>query len=88
MPDDVPVFPDRFRGVARYYTAGRPIYPARLADRVAALVGGLAEGRVLDLGTGPGFLALDFARHAAELAINGACQVARSMPIRSRRAKA
>ena len=67
MPDTVPIFPDRFRGVARFYTAGRPAYPPLLAARVAALVGGVAQGRVLDLGTGPGFLALDFAAHAAEV---------------------
>jgi SAM-dependent methyltransferase len=67
VTNPVPTFPDRFRGVARYYTAGRPGYPPRLAARVAALVGGLDLSTVLDLGTGPGFLALDFAPHAAEV---------------------
>lgn len=67
MPDPVPTFPDRFRGVARYYSAGRPNYPPQLAARVSALVGGLSLATVLDLGTGPGFLALDFAPHAAEV---------------------
>ena len=67
MPDTVVTFPGRFRGAARFYTPGRPTYPPLLAARVAALVGGLAQGRVLDLGTGPGFLALDFAARAAEV---------------------
>jgi SAM-dependent methyltransferase len=67
MTDTVPTFPDRFRGVARYYSAGRPAYPPLLAARVAALVGGLPVSTVLDLGTGPGFLAIDFAAHAAEV---------------------
>lgn len=67
MPHPTPKFPDRFRGVARDHTAGRPFYPPRLAARVSALVGGLSLATVLDLGTGPGFLALDFAPHAAEV---------------------
>jgi SAM-dependent methyltransferase len=67
MLASVPSFPDRFRGVARYYSAGRPGYPPRLAARVADLVGELKLATVLDLGTGPGFLALDFAPHAAEV---------------------
>ena len=67
MADTVPTFPDRFRGAARFYTSGRPVYPPLLAARVAALVGGLEQGRVLDLGTGPGFLAVDFASYAAEV---------------------
>lgn len=52
--------PARFREAARYYTTGRPAYPKLLARRVADLVG-LAGENVLDLGTGPGFLAIDFA---------------------------
>ncbi|CAH2602735.1 Class I SAM-dependent methyltransferase [Rhodovastum atsumiense] len=60
-PRAVETFPERFRGAAGFYTSGRPAYPQRLARRVATLVGGLEQGRVLDLGTGPGFLAIDFA---------------------------
>jgi SAM-dependent methyltransferase len=67
MPDDVPAFPGRFREVARYYSRGRPTYPPLLARRVAERVGGLAEARLLDLGTGPGFLAIDFAPYAREV---------------------
>ncbi len=54
------LFPGRFRGVADYYTTGRPTYPRLLARRVAQLVGLTGLQTVLDLGTGPGFLALDF----------------------------
>jgi len=55
------VFPDRFKNPARYYTTGRPTYPKLLARRFAGLVGLTSGDDVLDLGTGPGFLALDFA---------------------------
>lgn len=67
VPYAIPAFPNRFRGPARYYTTGRPAYPARLAARVAALAGLARDGRVLDLGTGPGLLAIDFAPYAAEV---------------------
>jgi SAM-dependent methyltransferase len=53
--------PERFKNAARYYTNGRPTYPKLLAQRVAELVGVSKQHAVLDLGTGPGFLALDFA---------------------------
>lgn len=54
-------FPGRFHGLADVYAVGRPVYPVRLAKRVATLLE--LDGRrhdVLDLGTGPGFLALAF----------------------------
>jgi len=53
--------PERFKNAARYYTNGRPTYPKQLSTRVAALIGLSPQHSVLDLGTGPGFLALDFA---------------------------
>ena len=53
--------PERFKNAARFYTNGRPTYPKLLARRVAELVGVSKLHSVLDLGTGPGFLALDFA---------------------------
>jgi SAM-dependent methyltransferase len=63
-------YPERFKDASRYYTTGRPTYPRLLATRVAQLVG-LSRGEdVLDLGTGPGFLAIDFAplaRHVTGL---------------------
>ena len=55
------VFPTRFKNPSRYYTTGRPTYPKLLARRVAELVQLERADRVLDLGTGPGFLAIDFA---------------------------
>ena len=54
------MFPGRFRELANFYTTGRPTYPRLLARRVADLVGLNGSQTVLDLGTGPGFLALDF----------------------------
>ena len=54
------MFPGRFRELANFYTTGRPTYPRLLARRVADLVGLDGSQTVLDLGTGPGFLALDF----------------------------
>jgi ubiquinone/menaquinone biosynthesis C-methylase UbiE len=67
VPADVTTSPGRFRNAAQYYTAGRPRYPALLARRVAEHVGGLAGARVLDLGTGPGFLAIDFSCLAGDV---------------------
>jgi len=60
-------FPQRFKDAARHYTTGRPAYPKLLARRVAELIGLDADGRVLDIGTGPGFLAIDFAPWASEV---------------------
>jgi len=55
------LFPGRFKNPSRYYTTGRPFYPKLLSRRVAELVKVSSVDDVLDLGTGPGFLALDFA---------------------------
>jgi SAM-dependent methyltransferase len=54
------MFPGRFRALADFYTRGRPTYPRLLARRVATLVGLNGSQTVLDLGSGPGFLAIDF----------------------------
>jgi SAM-dependent methyltransferase len=54
------MFPGRFRDLASFYTTGRPTYPRLLARRVADLIGLDGSQTVLDLGTGPGFLAIDF----------------------------
>src|SRR3954452_8070590 len=61
------LFPGRFRDLADYYATGRPTYPALLARRVANLVGLDGTQAVLDLGTGPGFLALDYRPFAARV---------------------
>jgi SAM-dependent methyltransferase len=68
----VPFLPHRFRAAAPHYLAGRTPYPPRLIECVAMLTGlacpDLARtGRVLDLGCGPGQLALAFAPFAAEV---------------------
>ena len=54
-------YPERFKDASRYYTTGRPTYPQLLATRVAQRVSVSRNDDVLDLGTGPGFLAIDFA---------------------------
>lgn len=54
-------YPERFKTASRYYTTGRPSYPKLLSRRVAQLVVLDRGASVLDLGTGPGFLAIDFA---------------------------
>jgi SAM-dependent methyltransferase len=58
---------ERFRNASQYYTTGRPTYPPLLIDRVADLIGLQRTDRVLDLGTGPGFLAIDFAPRAGHV---------------------
>ena len=47
---------------AARYRRHRPAYPKRLTDRVIALAGLAPGDAVLDLGAGPGFLALAFAQ--------------------------
>lgn len=67
MNEAVPFEPHRFRSAAAHYRAGRPPYPPALLRR-AAQATGLGEGdRVLDLGCGPGPLAIGFAFFAAEV---------------------
>lgn len=58
---------DRFQKAASFYRQGRPYYPQLLIKRIAELVALEPVHRVLDLGTGPGFLALDFAAYAGEV---------------------
>ncbi len=61
MSEQTRYFPERFKVASQFYTTGRPTYPPLLSRRVAASVGVGKLDRVLDLGTGPGFLAIDFA---------------------------
>lgn len=60
-------FPDRFKTAAAYYTEGRPHYPKLLSRRVAESIGLDRKHTVIDIGTGPGFLAIDFAAHAGSV---------------------
>ncbi|MDT3396315.1 class I SAM-dependent methyltransferase [Streptomyces sp. B1866] len=55
-----------FTGTASHYLA-RPGYPAELLDRVAELARRLPGSRVLDLGTGPGVVALELAQRGAHV---------------------
>src|SRR5450432_1316770 len=61
MAEQTRYFPERFKIASQFYTTGRPTYPKLLSRRVAAAVGIGSADSVLDLGTGPGFLAIDFA---------------------------
>ena len=55
----------RFRTAAAHYTLGRPTYPADLIASVALACGLNPSDRLLDLGTGPGVLALAFAPYVS-----------------------
>jgi SAM-dependent methyltransferase len=58
---------DRFRTVAQHYLQGRPAYAAALVRRVAQLCGLDRSCRLLDLGCGPGQLALAFAPYVGQV---------------------
>ncbi len=65
--DVIPFIADRFASAAASYCEGRPPYPELLFRRIAQL-GGLAPGhRVLDLGCGPGQIAIGLAPFAGEV---------------------
>lgn len=51
-----------FNNVAALYDAARPGYPESLVEDVVALSGIPAEGRILEIGCGPGKATLPFAR--------------------------
>jgi SAM-dependent methyltransferase len=57
----------RFRTAARHYLRGRPAYADLLIRRVAELCRLTRDSRLLDLGCGPGQLALAFAPFVAEV---------------------
>ena len=59
--------PGRFHTAAQHYLQGRPPYAPALIRRVAQLCGLGATHRVLDLGCGPGQLALAFAPLAGQV---------------------
>jgi SAM-dependent methyltransferase len=58
--------PHRFKSTASHYLRGRLDYPAELIAAVAKRVGLDPSSSVLDLGCGPGFLAIAFRRWAGE----------------------
>jgi SAM-dependent methyltransferase len=59
--------PRRFRDAAAHYAAGRPPYPPALISRVAEITRLHPTDRLLDLGCGPGLLAIAFAPYVAEV---------------------
>ena len=61
MIDVIPFNARRFKSAAKHYLAGRPAYPEKLIETVAGLCDLTSQSRVLDLGCGPGQLALAFA---------------------------
>jgi ubiquinone/menaquinone biosynthesis C-methylase UbiE len=61
MTEDRPYEPRRFQSAVAFYHH-RLFYPDRLIRRVIALTGLAAGDAVLDLGTGPGLLAVPFAQ--------------------------
>jgi SAM-dependent methyltransferase len=67
MAATIPILPPKYHAAASHYLAGRPPYAPRLIERVAAMAGLSPGGRVLDLGCGPGQLALAFAQRGAEV---------------------
>ncbi len=65
--EPLPFDPHRFRTAAGHYRAGRTAYPPLLIRRVAERVGVGPAHRVLDLGCGPGPLAIGFSYFAGEV---------------------
>lgn len=65
--DHPPFEPERFSSTVPFYLSHRLRYPPRLIDAVAAGTRLQRQGRVLDLGCGPGFLAIAFAALAGEV---------------------
>jgi SAM-dependent methyltransferase len=67
QPSVIAFEPHRFKTSAEYYLRGRLDYPTQLIESVLPLVGLSRHHRVLDLGCGPGLLAVAFAPHASEV---------------------
>lgn len=59
--------PTIYQGCAAYYAAGRPPYARALAATLAAELGLDGAGRLLDVGCGPGVLALELAHLFGEV---------------------
>ena len=57
----------RFRSAAKYYLLGRPAYSSLLIRRVVELCALNTTHKILDLGSGPGQLAMAFAPFVREV---------------------
>ena len=62
-----PYDPSLYEGAAAYYARARPPYSAALVATLTARLGLDGSGRMLDVGSGPGILALAFADQFAEV---------------------
>jgi SAM-dependent methyltransferase len=56
-----------FRSTVPFYVSHRPRYPEELIRLLADTAGLTAQSRVLDLGTGPGHVAIPLARYVGEV---------------------
>jgi SAM-dependent methyltransferase len=65
--DTIPFTPRRFQTAAAHYLQGRPSYAADLFPRIARLCGLNHDHRVMDLGCGPGQIAVALAPFAGEV---------------------
>jgi SAM-dependent methyltransferase len=65
MSANLPFVPDRFQSTIPYYTAHRLHYPEALISEVTRRIGLTKRDRVLDLGCGPGYPAIQLARSGA-----------------------
>jgi SAM-dependent methyltransferase len=63
----MPEYTGRFESTVPYYARFRPRYPAALFELIAARRGLDGRGRLLDLGCGPGFIAIAMAPYFAEV---------------------
>jgi SAM-dependent methyltransferase len=67
MPEGWQWDPTLFRGSAAYYDQGRLPYAPGFAAELAGKLGQNGQGRLLDVGCGPGTVALAMAPHFAEV---------------------
>ena len=67
MITPIPFDPARFRSAAPHYLSGRPSYAPTLIARVAQICGLNGSRRLLDLGCGPGVLAMALAPYVADV---------------------
>ena len=58
MPEEVFLEPGRFKAAAKHYLAGRPAYAQGLISRIVKELRLGAKDAVMDLGCGPGQLAM------------------------------